>query len=294
VTNSVWATSRIGVRERGRRVSVGSLASGCGGEKDSMWATMRSASAMRPRLISQRGLSGIHCRRIRMISPRTAPMKKARRQPVSGETRAGSSSTIAATPPIAAPIQKEPLMTRSVQPRTRAGTSSWMVELIAVYSPPMPMPVRKRKSRKLQRFQEKAVAGGRYQIDQNGDGEELLAAEPVGEPAEENRADDGSGDIGGAGEADIGVGEFERRAFLQRTGDRASQGDFKPVQNPGDAKRHDDERMEARPGQAIQPGRNVGDDLAWTFASLVQKACPFDRRSWRRFKGDGRPGAARR
>ena len=60
--------------------------------------------------------------------------------------------------PMAAPIQKLPLMTRSVQPRTRAGISSWMVELIAVYSPPMPAPVRKRKKQKLHKFQEKAVA----------------------------------------------------------------------------------------------------------------------------------------
>ena len=49
-------------------------------------------------------------------------------------------------------------MMRSVQPRTRAGISSWIVELIAVYSPPMPAPVRKRKRQKLQMFQEKAVA----------------------------------------------------------------------------------------------------------------------------------------
>ncbi|MNF17172.1 hypothetical protein D3C80_2205230 [compost metagenome] len=33
-----------------------------------------------------------------------------------------------------------------------------MVELIAVYSPPMPMPVRKRNSRKLSRLKENAVA----------------------------------------------------------------------------------------------------------------------------------------
>ena len=60
--------------------------------------------------------------------------------------------------PSAAPIQKLPLMTRSVQPRTRLGISSWIVELMAVYSPPMPAPVRKRKTTKLQRFQENAVA----------------------------------------------------------------------------------------------------------------------------------------
>ena len=65
---------------------------------------------------------------------------------------------MAPTAPSAAPIQKLPLMTRSVQPRTRAGISSWMVELIAAYSPPMPAPVRKRNSAKLHKFQENAVA----------------------------------------------------------------------------------------------------------------------------------------
>jgi hypothetical protein len=50
------------------------------------------------------------------------------------------------------------LITRSVQPRTRAGTSSWIVELMAVYSPPMPAPVTKRHSAKVHTFQEKAVA----------------------------------------------------------------------------------------------------------------------------------------
>ena len=65
---------------------------------------------------------------------------------------------MAPSAPSAAPIQKLPLMTRSVQPRTRAGISSWMVELIAAYSPPMPAPVRKRNSAKLQKFQDNAVA----------------------------------------------------------------------------------------------------------------------------------------
>ena len=85
-------------------------------------------------------------------------MKKAMRQPVSGPKLAGSSSTTEPAAPIAAPIQKLPLMTRSVQPRTRAGTSSWMVELMAVYSPPIPAPVSMRKKQKLQMSHEKAVA----------------------------------------------------------------------------------------------------------------------------------------
>jgi len=48
-------------------------------------------------------------------------------------------------------------MARSIRPRSRAGISSWIAELIAEYSPPMPAPVRKRKNRKLVKSHEKAV-----------------------------------------------------------------------------------------------------------------------------------------
>ena len=61
-------------------------------------------------------------------------------------------------PPRAAPIQNVPLITRSVRPRYLAGMSSWIVELIAAYSPPMPAPVRNRNITKLIMFQESAVA----------------------------------------------------------------------------------------------------------------------------------------
>ena len=71
---------------------------------------------------------------------------------------AGSSSTSEPAAPSAAPIQKLPLMQRSVQPRMRAGINSWMVELIAVYSPPIPAPVSARNSAKLQKFHDSAVA----------------------------------------------------------------------------------------------------------------------------------------
>jgi signal transduction histidine kinase len=51
------------------------------------------------------------------------------------------------TPRAAVPSQYEPLMIRSTRPRTRAGISSSIAELIAAYSPPMPAPVRNRNSR---------------------------------------------------------------------------------------------------------------------------------------------------
>jgi hypothetical protein len=42
------------------------------------------------------------------------------------------------------PSQNEPLMIRSTRPRSRAGISSSMAELMAAYSPPIPAPVKNR------------------------------------------------------------------------------------------------------------------------------------------------------
>jgi len=49
-------------------------------------------------------------------------------------------------------------MIRSTVPRTRAGISSSIAELIAAYSPPIPAPVKKRQTAKKRNEPEKAVA----------------------------------------------------------------------------------------------------------------------------------------
>ena len=85
-------------------------------------------------------------------------MTKAARQPTEGGSTAGSSATTAPSAPSAAPIQKLPLMTRSVKPRLRAGMSSWIVAFTAEYSPPMPAPVISRKIAKDQKFHAKPEA----------------------------------------------------------------------------------------------------------------------------------------
>jgi hypothetical protein len=56
------------------------------------------------------------------------------------------------------PIQYEPPITRSTQPRTRAGISSSTAEWIAEYSPPTPAPVMKRQTRNHTGFIENAVS----------------------------------------------------------------------------------------------------------------------------------------
>jgi hypothetical protein len=44
------------------------------------------------------------------------------------------------------PSQNDPLIIRSTRPRSRAGMSSSMAELMAAYSPPMPAPVKNRQA----------------------------------------------------------------------------------------------------------------------------------------------------
>jgi hypothetical protein len=150
--NAVRAISPKPIDRRWRTViespgsSSGSLVSS--DTSRSMRSTMASASSSRPWMNSQRGLSGTWRRTSRMPRPSTAPIPKAIRQPTSGAKMSVSSSTSVPTAPNAAPSQYEPLMIRSTRPRTRAGISSSMAELIAAYSPPMPAPVKKRAMKK--------------------------------------------------------------------------------------------------------------------------------------------------
>ena len=51
-------------------------------------------------------------------------------------------------------------MIRSTRPRTRAGISSSIAELIAAYSPPMPAPVKNRQTKKYQGANANAVDHG--------------------------------------------------------------------------------------------------------------------------------------
>ena len=77
---------------------------------------------------------------------RMAPRPKPRRQPRSVLKIEVSRRTPVSAAPNAAPSQKLPFTARSTHPRTRAGMSSSIAELIAAYSPPIPSPVRNRKA----------------------------------------------------------------------------------------------------------------------------------------------------
>ncbi len=119
---------------------------------------MRSAPFSLPWMNIQRGLSGTFLRTNRIPIPRTAPRPKAIRQPRSFAKKFSLSRNTDSAAPSAVPSQNEPLMMRSTRPRTRAGISSSIAELIAAYSPPTPAPVKKRQTKNHIGFIEKAVS----------------------------------------------------------------------------------------------------------------------------------------
>ena len=230
-----------------------------------MSATIFSASSARPCVISQRGLSGSHIRMKNTMSARAAPIRKAARQPCSGSITAGSSSTIAASAPSAAPIQNEPLMQRSVQPRTRAGTNSWMVGIDRRVFAADARAGDEAEEQEAPEIPGKRGRGSRQQVDGQRDEEQLLAPKPVGEPAEKNGTEHRAGQIGAAREPHIRIGELKDGAGFERARDRTGQRHLQAIQDPGHAERHDDQRVKTAPGQPVEPGRNIGfDDGAGT------------------------------
>ena len=101
---------------------------------------------------------------------------------------------------------------------------------------------------------------GGEQIERQGHVEEFPAAEPIGQPAEQDRARHCAGQVATGRGADFGVAQPEPRARLERARERARQGHLEPVEDPGDPERQDHEDMKARPGQPVEPPRNVGFD----------------------------------
>jgi hypothetical protein len=85
-----------------------------------------------------------------------APTAKPKRQPI--VCRTFSSSTYERNAANAVPTHQLPLIASATRPRTRAGISSSIAELMAAYSPPIPLPARIRKIAKLQKFHASALA----------------------------------------------------------------------------------------------------------------------------------------
>src|SRR5207245_3866645 len=100
----------------------------------------------------------------------------------------------------------------------------------------------------------------------------LLPAEAVGEIAEEQRADDRTGDVDGAGQAELRRRQAERLRALQLRRHRADDRDLEAVQDPYRTERDDDQPVPPRPGQPVDPGRDVGFDNVLVLLPLAMRA----------------------
>ena len=135
----------------------------------------------------------------------------------------------------------------------------------------------------------------REQVDAQGDHEQLLAAEPVGEPAEEQRAHAGPSDIDRGAEAgDLGLGDVQPAARLaDLPGDVADDGDFQAVEDPDGAEADHDHPVPPRPRQPVQARRDLRGDRPGLNVSSCGFALPGGRRAKLR-GGAARPGARSR
>jgi hypothetical protein len=93
---------------------------------------------------------------------------------------------------------------------------------------------------------------------QHRQGKQFLAAQPVGQPAEKQRAANRADQIGTGGGPDLGATQVQGRAFGQRAGQRADDRDLQPVQYPGNAKGKNHQPVEPAPREAIEPVGDVG------------------------------------
>lgn len=113
---------------------------------------------------------------------------------------------------------------------------------------------------------------GGQQIDEKRDSEELLAAEAVGKPAEEECADDRSGEVTGGGLAYLRIGHAQAR--LENAADGPGERDLQAVEHPGDAKGDDDEPVPSGPGESIETRGDAGSD--WLHTARLDAGYGFD------------------
>ena len=228
-----------------------------------------------------------------MPTARIAPSPKAIRQPQAGSTIVGSSSGMVSSEPSVAPTQNEPLIATSTRPRYFAGISSSIAELMAAYSPPMPAPVRNLAAEVPHRGHRERRQHGGDRVDGERDQEQLLPAEPVGELAEEQRAQTGAGDVDRAGHADVGAAEAQAGVGrLQRLGHRADDGDLEPVEDPHGPQADDDHPVPACPWQPVHACRNVGGDASGLDGHDTRLSARASRRCFpgQPFDASGGPG----
>ena len=174
-------------------------------------ARCASASSRAAVRISQRGLSGTWRRTSRIANAEHAAEQEGERaSPIAAPSTVGLSSTMRRPAPIAAPIQKVPLIARST--RAAHARRDQLVDrrvdrrvFAADAEAGEEAAERERPEVERERGEHR-----RDQIDHQRDEEHALAAEAVGQPAEDERAEHRAADVGRGRPADLAGGQAER------------------------------------------------------------------------------------
>jgi hypothetical protein len=117
------------------------------------------------------------------------------------------------------------LIARFTRPRTRAGISSSMAELMAAYAD---AGEKAEEGEAGEPGREPAGHGGAH-VDRQRDEEQALAPQAIGEAAEHECADDGAGDVQRPGPADLRGAEPQGVWPLEHAADGADDRDLEAV-----------------------------------------------------------------
>ena len=187
-------------------------------------------------------------------------MPKATRQPRSGGSRPGASSTLE---PDRAERRADP--EAAVDREIRAAAIARGDQLLDGGVDRRVFAADARAGQEAKQREEREIGrsrgrGRRCDVQPQRDEEQPLAAEQVGEPAEAQRAEHGAGEVRARREADLRLGEMQCRTRGERRRHRAGERHLEPVEDPRDAERNDDQRMEAAPREGVEARRNARFD----------------------------------
>ena len=112
----------------------------------------------------------------------------------------------------------------------------------------------------------------RHQVDAERGQEQLLAPHPVGQVAEEQRADRRADDVERPADRDLVLADPERVLLREPRGDRADDRHLEPVEDPDGSEPDDHQPVPVAPGQAIHARGNAGFDAVLGHES---DSCPI-------------------
>jgi len=153
------------------------------------------------------------------------------------------------------PTQIVAPMKMFARPRYLAGIISSIADTIATCSPPTPKPAMNRHEQEpeARRNRGQQVADDKHT---EGDEEQFPAAEEVGEPGEDQRAEHLPDQVQGGQQRDLRGAQAQRTGTQQHHATLGEQLNLHAVEEPGRAQPDEDHGVERGPRQPVKSGRH--------------------------------------